>query len=53
MSSKNNRMSFMTPSAKNPKIPFTLWQQRELIIELTRRELSQRYRGSFWAFYGL
>jgi lipopolysaccharide transport system permease protein len=43
-------MSFMTPSAKNPNIPFTLWQQRELIIELTRRELSQRYRGSFLGF---
>jgi lipopolysaccharide transport system permease protein len=40
----------MMPESKHSKIPFTLWQQHELIIELTRRELSQRYRGSFLGF---
>lgn len=32
----------------NPKtITSNLWRYRDLILELTRRELSQRYRGSF------
>lgn len=37
-----------------PELPFALWRHRSLVLELTKREFSGRYRGSFggivWSF---
>ena len=44
----------MDEQHKRPELFATLWKHRSLVLELTRREFSGRYRGSFggvvWSF---
>jgi lipopolysaccharide transport system permease protein len=47
-------MKQMDASQRQPELFASLWRHRSLVLELTRREFSGRYRGSFggilWSF---